>query len=308
MYKRILVPLDGSAFAEHALPAAIAIARLTNAALHLVRVHEPLSATHASRGRSDEAERRRELEYLHAVAARAIAAGTSAVVTTLVEGWPSSAIEREITRTGVDLVVITDRGQTGLATRCLGTVPDNLVRQAHVPVLIMRASDHTVDLEHGVLFRNILIAIEDADADAGVAEEAARLGSVGGARYTLFEAVRPAIAPVRAFAYAAAATKLDAGTTRARVSSTRGELAAIASRMRDRAAPNGIDIEIGIDAHPASSLLDAMADSRVDLVAMSNRASVPSRITARSAVEQVACSAVLPMLICPTSARDDRAV
>jgi nucleotide-binding universal stress UspA family protein len=308
MYKRILVPLDGSAFAEHALPAAIAIARLTNAALHIVRVHEPVSATYASRGRSDEVERRHELEYLHAVAARAIAAGTSAVVTTLVEGWPSSAIEREIARTGVDLVVITDRGRTGLATRCLGTVPDNLVRQAHVPVLIMRASERAVDFEHGVLFRNILIAIEDADADVGVAEAAAMLGSVAGARYTLFEAVRPAIAPVRAYAYAAAATKLDAGTTRARVSSTRDELAAIASRMRDRTRPNGIDIEIGIDTHPASSLLDAMADGRVDLVAMSNRACVPSRMTTRSAVEQVACSSALPMLICPASTPDDRPV
>jgi len=117
-----------------------------------------------------------------------------------------------------------------------------------------------------------------------------------------------AIAPVRAYAYAGAATTLDAGATRARVSSTRDELAAIAWRMRSRAEPNGIDIEIGIDAHPASSLLDAMAESGVDLVAMSNRACVPARITARSAVEQVACSSALPMLICPTSAPDDRAV
>jgi nucleotide-binding universal stress UspA family protein len=45
MYKRILVPLDGSPFAEHALPAAIAISRLTNAAVHLVRVHEPSSTS-----------------------------------------------------------------------------------------------------------------------------------------------------------------------------------------------------------------------------------------------------------------------
>ena len=308
MYKRILVPLDGSAFAEHALPAAIAIARLTNAALHLVRVHEPSSATYVSRWQPNEVERRRDLEYLHAVAARAIAAGMSAVVTTVAEGWPPSAIEREIVRTGIDLVVVTDRGRTGLATRCLGRVPDHLVREGHVPVLVIRASERAVDLEHGVLFRNILIAIDDADVDAGVAEEAARLGRMGGARYTLFETVRPAIAPVRAYAYAGAATKLDAGATRARVSSTRDELAAIASRMRHRAEPNGIDIEIGIDANPASSLLEAMAEGRVDLVAMSNRACARSRITARSAVEQVACSSALPMLICPTSAPDERVV
>lgn len=135
MYKRILVPLDGSPFAEHALPVAIAISRLTNAAVHLVRVHEPSSTMYTSRGRSDELVRRRELEYLNAVAARSVAAGTSAVVTSLVNGWPPSAIEREIARIGADLVVITDRGRTGLVTRCFGTVSDNLVRQAHVPVV-----------------------------------------------------------------------------------------------------------------------------------------------------------------------------
>ena len=308
MYKRILVPLDGSPFAEHALPAAIAISRLTNAAVHLVRVHERSSTTYASRGRSDDVVRRRELEYLNAVAARAVAAGTSAVVTSLVEGWPPSAIEREIARTGADLVVITDRGRTGLVTRYFGTVSDNLVRQAHVPVLVMRASDRAVDLGQGVLFRNILIAVEDVDADVAVAEEAARLGGVARARYTLFHAALPATAPVRLYAYAAAATTLDAGPMRARVSSAREELAEVASRMRDRAWPNGIDIEISADTHPATSLLDAVAGTTVDLVAMSTRASVPTRVVSASVAEQVACSTELPMLICPTPGCDERAV
>src|SRR4051812_27757341 len=42
MYHRIVVPLDGSSFGEHALPYAVAIARRTGAGLVLVHVHTPL--------------------------------------------------------------------------------------------------------------------------------------------------------------------------------------------------------------------------------------------------------------------------
>ena len=39
MYRSILVPLDGSVFAEHALPVALAIARRSAATLQIARVH-----------------------------------------------------------------------------------------------------------------------------------------------------------------------------------------------------------------------------------------------------------------------------
>jgi nucleotide-binding universal stress UspA family protein len=43
MYRALLVPLDGSPFAEHALPVALAIARRCRAGIHLVRVAIPFS-------------------------------------------------------------------------------------------------------------------------------------------------------------------------------------------------------------------------------------------------------------------------
>jgi nucleotide-binding universal stress UspA family protein len=47
MYKSILVPLDGSTFAEHALPLALALARRSGAALHLVHVLQPLASVYS---------------------------------------------------------------------------------------------------------------------------------------------------------------------------------------------------------------------------------------------------------------------
>jgi nucleotide-binding universal stress UspA family protein len=41
MYRTILVPLDGSAFGEHALPLALSIARRLAASVELAYVHTP---------------------------------------------------------------------------------------------------------------------------------------------------------------------------------------------------------------------------------------------------------------------------
>src|SRR4026208_2647261 len=44
MFRDILVPLDGSQFAEAALPLGARLARLAQAGLHLLLVHEPMGA------------------------------------------------------------------------------------------------------------------------------------------------------------------------------------------------------------------------------------------------------------------------
>jgi len=46
MYKSILTPLDGSSFAEHALPLALSIARRGGATLRLLHVQEPLASAY----------------------------------------------------------------------------------------------------------------------------------------------------------------------------------------------------------------------------------------------------------------------
>src|SRR5688572_26065750 len=48
MIRKILVPLDGSEFGEHALPLAAELARRTGAMLHLIHVHQPVPAVPAA--------------------------------------------------------------------------------------------------------------------------------------------------------------------------------------------------------------------------------------------------------------------
>ena len=74
MIRSILVPLDGSPFAEHALPVALGIARRSRARIHLVQVHVPQicsEGTHVFEGTLDARIRGSEQAYLEHVAHRA---------------------------------------------------------------------------------------------------------------------------------------------------------------------------------------------------------------------------------------------
>lgn len=180
MFRRILVALDGSASAEHALPAAVALSRLTRATIHLVRAHEPSPSAIVTRGRWDEMSRRHELESLRATAARLVASGAADVDIALVEGPAPVAIQGEVTQRRADLVLMTDRGRSPSRIRCLGSVSASVMRQTQVPLLVMRAPEHSADLSLGPIFRNVLVAIGDPEADAEILKQAAELGRLGG--------------------------------------------------------------------------------------------------------------------------------
>ena len=79
MYRQIVVPLDGSTFAEAALPLALALSTRTKATLHLVTVVEPIPAF--SHPKLDPAPKEWSEEYLSSVRER-ISGYTGAEVTT----------------------------------------------------------------------------------------------------------------------------------------------------------------------------------------------------------------------------------
>ena len=143
MYKRILLPLDGSALAEQALPHAVVQAERFQAELVLLRVLEPLPR---DRGVSHEAIRRAEeltntlaREYLEGIAASAQERGIPMQVVTI-EGRPHVEILRFAETNQVDLIVICARGRSGLSRWLMGSVADRVVRGASIPVLLVRSS------------------------------------------------------------------------------------------------------------------------------------------------------------------------
>ena len=142
MHKRILIPLDGSALAEQALPYAIAQAQRFEAELVLLRVLAPLPSApllgEVARSRAKASSNVLAREYLERVVA-SVQEHDIPVQVAITEGHPPVEIVRFAEANEVDLIVMCTRGHSGFSRWLLGSVADRVVRGASVPVLLVRA-------------------------------------------------------------------------------------------------------------------------------------------------------------------------
>ncbi len=138
MFRTILVPLDGSAQAERALPFAEALARRTGARVLLVQA----TSVRTMPGADPTAAQVRAVEqaqsYLDDLAAR-IARQGIAVETAVPYGPAVEGIVAEIQLRGVDLVVMTTHGRSGLGRWVYGSVAEGVLAQSPVPALLLQS-------------------------------------------------------------------------------------------------------------------------------------------------------------------------
>jgi len=137
MYRKILVPLDGSALAEGILPQVNELARVHQAQVLLLRVGFALvfpgtDPAEAQVGTIVEAE-----NYIEGVRKRMTVEGLE-VETAVRYGFPAEEILTHARRNKVDLIAMATHGRTGPARWVLGSVAEQVLRQADVPVLLFR--------------------------------------------------------------------------------------------------------------------------------------------------------------------------
>jgi nucleotide-binding universal stress UspA family protein len=144
--RHILVPLDGSELAEHALPLATDLARRAGAAITLLRsVNWALEVAgfnaydvgHSSVGLIDMAEESAR-DYLSQRAQGLTAQGLT--VHSAVRNEPAAeSILDHAAEQQVDLIVMSTHGRGGMGRWVYGSVADRVLRGATVPVLLVRA-------------------------------------------------------------------------------------------------------------------------------------------------------------------------
>jgi nucleotide-binding universal stress UspA family protein len=143
MYERLLIPLDGSEFAEAILPFAEQIAGAVDAEVLLLGVVEPISAiTGLATGPVDRADTLvlRQLDarkYLTETARRLEAKGLR-VRTLLGLGMPADEIVESAKAERAQLIAMTTHGRSGLRRAVFGSVAERVLRGASVPVLMIR--------------------------------------------------------------------------------------------------------------------------------------------------------------------------
>ena len=146
MYKKILVPLDGSELAECVLPHVESIARgcgvLSVVFMRVLDAYLP-SGAYAYVGESlrkeiEESNEKAAREYLDEVAGRVNLDGVE-LQKQLVNGRAAESIAEYATKNNVELIAIATHGRSGVSRWAWGNVADRILRSACVPVLMVRA-------------------------------------------------------------------------------------------------------------------------------------------------------------------------
>jgi universal stress protein A len=143
---RILVPMDFSAHADHAMDYATALAARLGASIELLHVVEdPLLPAASAEVYMPNLEELRESLIEDArrrlAACEATIGGHSVPVVSVVRlGRPSFTIVEYATTALPDLIVMGTHGRTGFAHLLMGSVAERVVRTAPCPVLTLRAA------------------------------------------------------------------------------------------------------------------------------------------------------------------------
>lgn len=153
MVSNILIPLDGSRLAEQVLPHVKALLECRGAAVHLLSVAPVIDNAAAAvmlyplyvyrEQLADEgAERQRieqELRDYLCVVARELEQSGAEVHCVVRFGAPADAILSYAVEHQIELIAMCTHGRSGLARWAYGSVADRVLREAHCPVLLVRA-------------------------------------------------------------------------------------------------------------------------------------------------------------------------
>jgi nucleotide-binding universal stress UspA family protein len=144
MYRRILVPLDGSALSEAVLPHAENLARALNAEIVLLHVDaspapafDPHESPLAPKPEEVKIMQADEKHYLKVLCARLEEKGLR-ITYLLRDGIVAETIMEAADAEQADLIAMTTHGRTGMLRLLLGSVAEQVVHQSRIPVMLIR--------------------------------------------------------------------------------------------------------------------------------------------------------------------------
>lgn len=266
MLHTILVPLDGSAFAETALPTAFHLARRDDADVLVVRVHEPALPVTRTRGARvvdptlDQVLREEERRYLDELPARLPASDRARVRIELLEGGIVETLAAHTRAAGTDLVVMTTHARGGLSRAWLGSVADGLLRRSPVPVLLLRPGG--AEREEAAGYRRVLLPLDGSEVGEQVIERAVSVAGTEGVGYTLLRVLAASMTPTQTVL----PRRGETPATQTQRATVEHQLEATADALRSRGLM--VNVRIGVNDSPARGILDYAEEWNADLVAM----------------------------------------
>lgn len=271
MPNSVLVPVDGSNFAEHALPYALGIARRTGATLHVALVHVPAEILSPHYPLVDALEsrdaelREHDASYIEALVERLRPSGVD-VKPALLRGRVGSALADYVDAAAIGLVVMTTHGRGGLQRAWLGSTADSLIRHCMIPILLVRPAEDTreigPDSDHE--FHRVLAAIDGSDTAETALRDAFQIGVTDAASLVLVHALQPPVAA--ASPYLPHTIQLTHDEMEAREAHMRDYLERVAAS--DWLGGRNTEIRVPVDYHPAPAILELAEEESADLIVL----------------------------------------
>jgi nucleotide-binding universal stress UspA family protein len=308
MYRKILVPLDGSTFAEHALPLALGLARRSGAEIHLATVSTPLAAAYLEGVYVGNADLEEEMAaqqraYQESTLAR-LRERIDVPLTGEVKYGEVASTLCELAASGeFDLLVMATHARSPFGRFWLGSVADEMIRHGTLPMLLVRPGEDAPNLDEEPDLGRVVLPLDGTELAEQILEPAVALaGLMPGAEIVLVRAIRP-VMPVDV-----TPEMLGLGSEVEHVLCQMEELQGQIHREADaylagvarRLEARGLKVrtQVVVEEKPAEAILHEAEDEHAGLIALETHGRGGlSRLFRGSVTDKVVRGAHVPILV-----------
>jgi len=310
--KTILVPLDGSALAEQALPYVRTLAPLLGARVRLLNVivddqHEGLmtEGIAASYGVIDPLATQREREHRSLTTLTHHAEGYLDSQAMILRGYgidvdvdvrcgPAADVIIEAAE-GLDIsmIAMATHGYSGLRRWALGSVADRVVHATATPVFVVRGGKAAPT--DAIAFKHVMVPLDGSPLAAQALPLAADLAERARAELLLVQAVEASIEAYPSIAPLGRPDLMPSEVLRMLRARAGEQLEEQAAKLRGRYLPVATHVANG---HAAEAIVDESTQQSVDLVVMATHGySGLKRWALGSVTDKVLHAATTPLLL-----------
>lgn len=311
MYDRILLPTDGSAHAMVAAEHALALSRAFDAAVHVLGVADidRAAGLFDAGGVDEEFVDRVERDVEEAVDRTAsLAADADGVETAVVQGDPAEAIVEYVAEAELDAVVMGTHGRQGIRRFVAGSVTEQVLRVAEVPVFTVRRpedaddGDEAEDATVGAVgdlptYERVLVPTDGSDTAKRAVDHAVAIADA-------FDGELHALSVVDV---AAVGGEMEAVPTRSLIEALTERAEAAVEAVAERGSDAGVEVVTEVQqGFPGSGVLRYAREHEVDIVVMGTHGRTGlGRVLLGSTTERLVRRAEMPVCAVPPADRED---
>jgi nucleotide-binding universal stress UspA family protein len=310
MFKKIVVPLDGSALAEKALPYALHYARLFDGEVVLLKgIASPLYRTDLI---NDALSLIKDgIEYLNVL--RAIFTCPLVmpnlpypkISIKVLDSDTPAEIAETIEAVGADTIVMTTHGRTGLSRLIMGSTAIGIIRATTLPVILVRPSKAHQPEE---ALKNILVTLDGTPEAELILKPTITLAKQTQATLKLLQIVKPYNPPLAncLSPYIYYSPDVINGVNTQNKARAKKYLTQIQANLTAEGVKSTVEVRFGT---ANQNILGYLEDKSAQMVAMATHAnSYLGRVVAGSIAEEVICKSHYPLLTVHIPATAKKAV